>query len=638
MKTINHHFKARFSLFLLLALTASLMGCNKVQVITPAKIKSVQNKANLDSLIAEGQMTRNSDMYYGVPEVEANTDSVAGGEGTKRDFTGTNEQVEGVSESDIIKTDGYQVYYLVEYPGEVRVFDVNEDHTITLQETITLENAYPHDLYLLDDYLVVISSFYDSSYSRVDVSGPSMWFPYYYYFNYSTLVSVIDRSTLDIVYELRIEDNMLLDHRMIGDTLFLVGHQYFYTNEDYRPKLMTHDDEVSYIDYDDIYYFDDTPALGLTKIIGLKITAEPDDIFFTGTAYLGANYSYKQIYVTPTDLYISDTNYIYTDNEYYQTMTISQHALNLDEASTTFVASGIVRGGMLNQFAMDYYDGYLRLATTEMRQTYSFDISGYITSMTSIVTNRLYILKRNVNDQTFTLISLIDKGLGKPNETIRSVRFDKEKAYIVTFLNTDPLYIIDLSNPKVPVVTDAIEQPGFDTYQHPWGDNYLLGLGQSANNNGQVTGIKLSAYTTTSGSAETIKTADVFTYQSSELGVQGYGYSEGIWNHKALLVSVKDGIFGLPLYKYYWSSTYDNDMAVYRSEVISSYLLYQIDFTVVNPIEKITEITHPQYASNYEIINRSVLIEGHAYIFSQHYISIFNLETLSIVDTILFAA
>ncbi|MFA5660335.1 MAG: beta-propeller domain-containing protein [Bacilli bacterium] len=632
MKNNRHLIKGKFGMFILFALTLTLTGCNKVQTLTPAKLKPVLTKSNLDRLIAKGQLSRNSDMYYGVPEVVVDTGSV-GGEDAPRDFTGTNEQVEGVSESDIIKTDGYQIYYLVEYPGEVRVFDVNEDHSITLNNTITLENAYPHDLYLLDDYLVVISSFYDSSYDRVRTPGLAMWFPYYY--NYSTLISVIDRATYEVVYDLRVEDNILLDHRMIGDTLYLVGHQYFYAEEDNRPRFTTSDDEETYIEYDDIYYFDDTPALGLTKIVGLKLAANPADIFFTGTAYLGANYSYKQIYVTPTDLYISDTNYIYTDNEYYQTMTISQHALNLVEASTSFVAAGIVRGGMLNQFAMDYYDGYLRVATTEMRQTFTYDISGYITRMTSTVTNRLYILKVNLNDQNYNLVSMIDKGLGKPNETIRSVRFEKERAFIVTFLNTDPLYIIDLSAPEKPIVTDAMEQPGFDTYQHPWGEDYLIGLGQSATSSGQVTGIKISAYDTTAGSAETLDTVDVFTYITSELGMYGYGYSEGIWNHKALLVSVEDGVFGLPLYKYYWSTSYENEMAIYRNEVVSSYLLYRIDFANEFPILKLVEVTHPQYQEDYEIVNRSVLIESHVYIFSQHYITIYNLETDVILATIL---
>lgn len=290
---------------------------------------------------------------------------------------------------------------------------------------------------------------------------------------------------------------------------------------------------------------------------------------------------------------------------------------------------------MLNQFAMDYYDGYLRVATTEMRQTFTYDISGYITRMTSTVTNRLYILKVNLNDQNYNLVSMIDKGLGKPNETIRSVRFDKERAFIVTFLNTDPLYIIDLSAPEKPIVTDAMEQPGFDTYQHPWGEDYLIGLGQSATSSGQVTGIKISAYDTTAGSAETLDTVDVFTYITSELGMYGYGYSEGIWNHKALLVSVEDGVFGLPLYKYYWSTSHENEMAIYRNEVVSSYLLYRIDFANEFLILKLVEVTHPQYQEDYEIVNRSVLIESHVYMFSQHYITIYNLETDVILATIL---
>jgi len=80
--------------------------------------------------------------------------------------------------------------------------------------------------------------------------------------------------------------------------------------------------------------------------------------------------------------------------------------------------------------------------------------------------------------------------IGKPREDIYSVRFEGNKAFIVTFLQTDPLYSIDLSDPKNPTVTGELEIPGFATYMHPVGENYLFTFGRDADENGRIRGLK----------------------------------------------------------------------------------------------------------------------------------------------------
>lgn len=84
--------------------------------------------------------------------------------------------------------------------------------------------------------------------------------------------------------------------------------------------------------------------------------------------------------------------------------------------------------------------------------------------------------------------------IGKPGETVRSVRFIGDQAYIVTFLQTDPLYKLDLSNPTDPKMAGTLEIPGYSAYLQPITEQYLLGVGYSADENGRETGILFSVF------------------------------------------------------------------------------------------------------------------------------------------------
>jgi uncharacterized secreted protein with C-terminal beta-propeller domain len=82
-------------------------------------------------------------------------------------------------------------------------------------------------------------------------------------------------------------------------------------------------------------------------------------------------------------------------------------------------------------------------------------------------------------------------GLGR-TEHIQAVRYFGELAAVVTFRQTDPLYLLDLG--ETPRVLGELKVPGFSTYLHPLGDGLLLGLGQDATAQGEVTGIQVSIF------------------------------------------------------------------------------------------------------------------------------------------------
>ena len=136
-----------------------------------------------------------------------------------------------------------------------------------------------------------------------------------------------------------------------------------------------------------------------------------------------------------------------------------------------------VEGWLINQFAMSEYGGRLRVATT---------IEG-----SWPISSRLTIF--DIGEDGLTELSKLD-GLG-PSERIYAVRFLGELGYVVTFRLIDPLYVLDLSDPENPAVAGELKIPGFSSYLHPLGGGLLLGVGQNADpRTGQPLGLQVSLF------------------------------------------------------------------------------------------------------------------------------------------------
>lgn len=679
MKGLSYYFIKKLPALLVVAsfiISGASCGTTPVYVddaLIGTKLSRAGSKQKVSQLIASSAFNSGpSEEAVFEPGDPTNDDSNGGG----RDYVDTNNQVDGVNEGDVIKTDGYQVYYAPRYHNRINVFEVDDNYKINFQREIDLANVYTDSLYLTDDYLVIVGYSYEQFASEGTTrpgSEGDMWIEPYWYQPTGTVL-VIDRDDYSIAYQL-VTDNIFMDHRMINDALFLVGHRYLYQEqEEFRPSYRENETTTSFVDYDEIYYFDDTLVSGMTVLTGIKLGDTSNDISFSASAYLGAGYAYKQLYVSLDNMYLSETNYNYGEGYSYQTLTISQYELDIEEAKIEYVGATLVRGAMLNQFSMDEYDGYLRVATTDWSATWIPSSDYGYTDYQSSITNHLYILKLNASDGDFDLISHLDEGLGKPNESIQSVRFDGTRAYIVTFLRIDPLYIIDLSTPSNPVFTGEVELPGYDTYQHPWGENRLLGIGYDADQFGLISGIKLSAYNTTSGDASEIQTYELASSINGESSWSN-SYSEALWNHKALLVSVDKGIFGFPVnaYEYGYTTSEEppvdaprlngddqtvpppptSDPEVETSEEQPSgegsepsnpgeyyeyywryhgyYYLFRIDFEKALPIPAPIVIEHKVDGGHYVSVDRAIMIEDYVYTFSSTQVVTYDLSTNSLV-------
>ncbi|MCQ0004846.1 beta-propeller domain-containing protein [Actinomadura madurae] len=145
-----------------------------------------------------------------------------------------------------------------------------------------------------------------------------------------------------------------------------------------------------------------------------------------------------------------------------------------------YVASGSVKGSLLNQYSMSEHEGNLRIATTTSRP-----VPGDRSSQSSV-----YVLAQR--NASLTEIGRVD-GLGK-GERIHSVRFIGAGAYVVTFRQTDPLYTLDLKDPRRPRLTGELKITGYSAYLHPTADGRLLGVGQDADTSGRTSGLQISLF------------------------------------------------------------------------------------------------------------------------------------------------
>jgi uncharacterized secreted protein with C-terminal beta-propeller domain len=131
-------------------------------------------------------------------------------------------------------------------------------------------------------------------------------------------------------------------------------------------------------------------------------------------------------------------------------------------STLTVASSGIVPGHLLNQFSLDEWNGNLRVAVTIGDQ---WGMAG------GKMVNDLYVL-----DSTFKQLgSILDLGL---TERIYAARMIGNRGYLVTFRQTDPFYVLDLSNAIAPKLTGELKIPGYSAYLEPLSETRVLGVGK----------------------------------------------------------------------------------------------------------------------------------------------------------------
>ncbi len=325
-----------------------------------------------------------------------------------------------------------------------------------------------------------------------------------------------------------------------------------------------------------------------------------------------------------------------------------------------YEASGEFPGHLLNQFSMDEYNGNLRVATTisggfggpvimttdagvavarpvgstqttvaiEEAQTEEIVIDDPVPSPTVIVPprprsnsiNNVYVL-----DSSLNLIGKLED-LAK-GERIFSARFINERLYLVTFVQIDPLFVIDLSNPQQPKVLGELKIPGVSQYLHPYDDTHIIGVGQDAKDEQGRTifsGVKVSLFDVSDVSAP----VEIDNYI---IGKQGT-YTPVTYEHKAFLFDKQKNLMVVPVTI--------NDYTDYKYQSWSG--AYVFSFTSENKISLTGVVSHGETTidptSSYYIpnpsIERSLYIDSVLYTISSAKIKMNSLADLSGINEI----
>jgi hypothetical protein len=224
-------------------------------------------------------------------------------------------------------------------------------------------------------------------------------------------------------------------------------------------------------------------GLGTVTVATIDMAAGLGDRPVDAVGVLGTG---ETVYSSPTGLYVTTTDWQWQKGPEadidLDEVTTQIHRFDISQPTvTSYVASGSVPGYVLKQWALDDYQGHLRVATTKAPMWWGPDIESE-SLLTVLATT----------GETLVTVGQVG-GLGR-GEQIQAVRYFDDLATVVTFRQTDPLYTIDLANPAQPTVLGELKINGFSAYLHPIGDGLLLGVGQDATDEGFTTGTQVSVF------------------------------------------------------------------------------------------------------------------------------------------------
>jgi uncharacterized secreted protein with C-terminal beta-propeller domain len=216
-----------------------------------------------------------------------------------------------------------------------------------------------------------------------------------------------------------------------------------------------------------------------------------------------------------------------------------------------FIASGSFAGHLLNQFSADDHGDFLRVAVTKTTHEPPANDAPVTVGSPDVVvslpfmpwtmnrSNAVYVLA--TQGDTLAVVGSVENIA--PGESIMSARFVGETAYMVTFEQVDPLYVVDLSTPTAPRIAGELKVPGFSRFLQPLDDGFLLGIGRDADpETGRTRGLKVSLFDVRDASAP----KEVGTFLVDQ-PADGWSWSDAEWNHHALGFFPELDVVALPV-------------------------------------------------------------------------------------------
>ena len=380
------------------------------------------------------------------------------------DDSGTNQVARMISEADIVDIHGNSLYVLNPQKG-LFICDITAPDTPYIKGTIQV-TGNTIDMYVHDNRVYILTSdWYD---------------PYRSYMQEDGMIAPMEEKSRVIVIDTVDESNpmvagtfefqgLLTDSRIVGDILYVVTSKRDYEwdgvvydnmpEDDGRPIVVSEEevdggkDEVAAPSEPDIVYDEPGKYIPQNEMFVASIDiSNPSNIREVDRKSL-SGISSEFIHVTEKAIFVT------SHEGYYQVNQTRVTYIDISDPSGQIAFKGTVdiKGRINDRYKLDFYDTYLRVCS----YTWEGDGESYLTVVDTKDPDRLEIAG--------------SVSLGK-GEQLFATRFDKDKAYLVTYERVDPLWVVDLSDPTSPEVKGELIVPGWSTYIAPMG-NRLLALG-----------------------------------------------------------------------------------------------------------------------------------------------------------------
>ncbi len=421
--------------------------------------------------------------------------------GTAPDRSGTNVQVQGVDESDIALTDGTYLY--VAAGGTVHIVKAYPPGELRNATTIDVGDLADHaridGLYLYQQRLIVVYGL-GGHYYGMPAAEISLPLPQEQRTGVA-VYEVIDPEAPVLAYTAAVSGGEVTS-RMVGPCLYVVAQQHAYADDLFLPEIWS-DGAQSKIPASGIHYDPSSPdASSFINLLSVDVSGQEANC----TSVLCGHSSV--VYMSPTSLYLTMQK---GDGHLNDRPMTTIYRIAVDGLDMTVAARGEVEGWPINQFSLDESGPYLRVATTSW-------------STNSWSTNGVFVL-----DADLRAVGSIT-GLAV-TERIYSCRFVGDTLYMVTFRQTDPLFVIDLSDANAPRVLGQVELPGVSTYLQMV-EGHLLGIGFDGGS------VKVSLFNV----SDPLRPRELATYR-----IGGLSYSAAQYDHRAVLYDERYHLLTIPV-------------------------------------------------------------------------------------------
>ena len=532
-------------------------------------------------------------------------------------YTGTNVQVQGVDELDRVKTDGTHLF-------------------VSTHDSVALINAYPPN----STATLSTLSFINSQVLGLE-SAPSRLMVIVQTGSWAGAIGLLLYNTTSLSNPVLMQnvtiEGSFVGARMADGYVYAVIQQPSYTfnsqgNATAAMPMVSRGGIRSELPPSSVYYTINTAQISFyTMIPSISMSTGKEGVVsvLTGPS--------ATIYVSTSNIFVSYTNYldlydvdgvpgnawsggVITPQMVVQSQNSTVLRAAYSNGTVTVARAGVVPGTVLNQFSMDEYNGYFRIATSRFVM-----INGEATTSDDV-----YVLDQNMH-QVSALQNIA------PGENLYAVRFAGDVGYVVTYQQIDPLFVISFKDIAKPVILSALKVTGYSDYIHPLAGGYLLGVGKesvpaSNGNFSYYLGLKVSLFKV----YENGTSALVYKLDIGDRGTD----SPVLSDHLAFTYDPTRNITVIPLTLFLVSGnqTYEGGIPAYGNPVWQGAYVIKWTPTGLTVLGKVSQYPAGQNVGDYPneslSVDRSVIIGDYLYTISQSEVMVSSLSNFSTVAAV----